>query len=75
MFFNGNPIQPQTVIQSYQPVQPVTPTSLPLVNISLPLLHHKNVVQPYQVGPSTQYHQMLGPQTPNPSVNLQQHVS
>ena len=65
------PIQPQMVIHSYQPVQPVTPTSLPLVNTSLPLLQNQNLVQPYQMGPSTQYPQMLGLQTPNPSVNLQ----
>ena len=32
------PIQPQTVVHSYQPVQPITPTSLPLVNTSIPLL-------------------------------------
>ena len=39
------------------------------------MLQIQNVVQqPYQAGPSTQYHQMLGPQTPNPSVNLQQPV-
>ena len=47
------PIQPQTVVQSYQPVQPVTPTSLPLVNTSIPLLQNQNVVhQPYQVASS-----------------------
>ena len=32
------PIQPQTVVHLYQPVQPVKSTSLPLVNTSLPLL-------------------------------------
>ena len=32
------PIQPQMLIHSYQPVQPVTPTSFPLGNTSLPLL-------------------------------------
>ena len=31
------PIQPQIVVQSYQPIQHVTPTSLPLVNTSIPL--------------------------------------
>ena len=42
------PIQPQTVVQSYQPIQPVTPTSIPLVNTSIPLLHNQNLVhQPY----------------------------
>ena len=65
-------IQPQTVVHSYQPVQPVTPTSLPLVNTSLPLLHNPNILhQPYQSGPSTQSHKMLGPQNHNPLVNLQ----
>ena len=32
------PIQPQMVVQSYQPVQLVASTSIPLVNTSLPLL-------------------------------------
>ena len=62
------PIQPQMVVQSYQPIQPVTPTSLPLVNTSIPLLHNQKLVhQPYQVISSTQYQ--------NPLVNLQQPVS
>ena len=70
------PIQPQMVVHSYQSVKPVTPTSLPLVNTSLPLLQTQNVLhQPYQQIPSTQHHQILGPQTPNPLVNLQQPVS
>ena len=70
------PIQPQTVVHSYQPVQPITPTAIPLVNTSIPLLKNQNIVhQPYQASSSTQYHQTLGPQTQNPSVNLQQHVS
>ena len=70
------PIQPQTFLHSYQPVQPVTPTSFPLVNTYLPLLQNQNFVhQLYQAGPSTQYPQILGPQTPNPSVNLQKLVS
>ena len=70
------PVQPQMVVHSYQPVRPVTPTSLPLVNQSLPLLQNQNIVhQPYQAGPSIQYHPMLGPQNPNPLVNLQQPVS
>ena len=44
--------------------------------IHLPLLQNQNVVhQPYQAGPSTQYHQMLGPQTQNSLVSLQQLVS
>ena len=55
------PIQQQMVVHLYQLVQPVTPKSFPLVNTSLPLLQNQNVVQPYQAGPSTQYHQMLGP--------------
>ena len=64
------------IVHSYQPVQSVTPTSLPLVNTSIPLLQNQNIVhQPYQAGSSTQYHQMLGPQTQNPLVNLQQPVS
>ena len=63
-------------MHSYQPVQLVTPTSLPLVNTSLPLLQNQNIVhQPYQVSSSTQYHQMLGQQTQNPLVNLQQPIS
>ena len=67
------PIQPQTVVHSYQPVQPVAPTSTPLVNTSLPLLQTQTVVpQPSQAGPSTQYPQVLGPQAPTPSVGLQQ---
>ena len=42
------PIQPQTVVHSYQMVQYVTPTSLPLVNTSIPLLENQNIVhQPY----------------------------
>ena len=54
------PIQPQTVVHSYPLVQHVTPTSLPLVNPTLPL--NQNIVhQPYQASSSTQYHQMLGP--------------
>ena len=66
------PIQPQTVVHLYQPVQPITPTSLPLVNTSIPLLQNQNSVnQPYQVNYSIQYHQMLGPQTQNNLVNLQ----
>ena len=32
------PTQPQIIVQSYQPVQPITPTSLPLVNTSIPLI-------------------------------------
>ena len=61
------PIQPQMVFQSYRPIQPVTPTSLPLVNASIPLLQNQNLVhQPYQVSSSTQYQ--------NPFVNLQQPV-
>ena len=32
------PIQPQTVVHLYQLVQPIAPTSFPLVNTSLPLL-------------------------------------
>ena len=64
------------VFQSYQPIQPVTPTPIPLVNTSIPMLQHQNFVhQPYQVSSSTQYHQMLGPRTQNPLVNLQQPVS
>lgn len=67
------PIQPQTVVNSYLPVQPVSPTSIPLVNTYLPLLQTQTVVQkPFQVGPSTQYPQLLGPHTPTPSANLQQ---
>ena len=70
------PIQPKMVVQSYQPIQPVTPTSLPLVNTSIPLLQNQNLVhQPYQASSSTQYHQMLGLQTQNTLVNLQQPVS
>ena len=54
-------------------VQHVAPTSIPLVNTSLPRLQTQIVVkQPFQAGPSTQYPQVLGPQTPNPSANLQQ---
>ena len=65
------PIQPQMVVHSYQPVQYVTPTSLPLVNTYIRLLQNQNIVhQPYQVGSSTQYHQILGPQTQNPLVNF-----
>ena len=63
------------VVHSYQPIQLVTPTSLPLVNTSLPLLQNQKVVQPYQAGPSTRYPQILGLQTSNPSINLQQPVS
>ena len=67
------PIQPQTFVHSYQPV---TPTSLPLVNTSIPMLQNQNIVhQPYQVSSSTQYYQTLGPQTQNPLVNLQKPVS
>ena len=67
------PIQPQTVVHSYQPVQPIAPTSTPLFNTSLPLLKTQIFVpQPFQVVPSTQYPQVLGPQTPTPSVGLQQ---
>ena len=67
------PIQPQTVVHSYQPVQPVAPTSTPLVNTSLPLLQTQIFIQqPFQAGPSTQYPQVLGPQTPTPSACLQQ---
>jgi len=70
------PIQPQTVVHSYQPVQPVTPTSLPLVNTSIPLLQNQNIVhQPYQASSSTEYHQILGPRNPNPLVNLQPPIS
>ena len=70
------PIQPQILVQSYQPIQPVAPTSLPLVNTSTPLLQNQNLVhQPYQASSSTQYHQMLGQKTQNPLVNLQQPVS
>ena len=69
------PVQPQMVVHSYQLVRPVTPTLLPLVNQYLPLLQNQNIVhQPYQAGHSTQYHQMLGLQTPNPLLNLQQPV-
>ena len=64
------------VVHSYQLVQPVTPTSFPLVNTSLPLLQNQNVVQkPYKESPSTQSPQILNPKTPNPLVNLQQIVS
>ena len=64
------------VVHSYQPVQPSTPTSFPLVNTSLPLLQNQNFVQkPFQAGPATQYPPVLGPQTPNSSVNLQQPIS
>ena len=38
------PIQPQMVVHSYQPVQPVAPTSIPLVNTYLPLLQTQTIV-------------------------------
>ena len=60
-------------LHSYQPVQPIAPTSIPLVDTSLPLLQNQTVVQhPFQAGPSTQCPQVLGPQTPTPSAGLQQ---
>ena len=63
------PIQPQKVVQSYQPVQLVAPTSTPLVNTSLPSLQVQNVVpQLFQAGPSTQCPQVLGPRTLTPLV-------
>ena len=61
------------VVHSYQPVQPITPTSIPLLITSLPLLQNQTILKkPFHVGPSTQYPQVLGPQTPTPSVGLQQ---
>ena len=41
------------------------------------MLQNQNVLHhpPYQAGPSTQHHEMLGPQTLNPLINLQQPLS